>query len=136
MWQKSSRDPNEAFSPEILRMLHLMFRRLEIVIIFCGIYRIFFLRYGTHWEKPALVITVAATALAVITHYFIWPVETIGPVPTLVWLILLEALFLFVLLAGHHIGSGSVLLISVVGFCAILTAVGFWRVFSAREKER
>jgi hypothetical protein len=40
--QKPSRAPREEFSPEIaLRMLHLMFRKLEIVIIFCGIYRIF-----------------------------------------------------------------------------------------------
>jgi hypothetical protein len=134
MWQKPSR---AEFSPEIaLRMLHLMFRKLELVIIFCGIYRMFFLQYGSHWEKLALVITVAVTALAVIAHYFIWPVEMIGPIPTLISVVVLQALFLFVLLAGHHIGSGSVLLISVVGFCAILTAVGFWRVFSAREKAR
>jgi hypothetical protein len=42
MRQKPSRAQREAFSPEIaLQMLHLMFRKLEIAIIFCGVYRIF-----------------------------------------------------------------------------------------------
>jgi hypothetical protein len=127
----------KVFSPEVaIRMLHLMIGKLEIVIIFCGIYRILSLQYGTRWEKPALVATVAATALAVITHHVIWPIERMRPGLTLMWLALLQALFLFVLLAGHHMGSGSVLLISLLGLCAILTIVGFSRFFSASAQRR